>query len=111
MRAIRGVDYEGGAARRDGRQLVAERFAGAGGHDEQDVAAGDDGLADGFLAWAEGGGAEGGLEEVGEGSVGGRSLTVAALIGVAGWCGGGVVGVEGLLIGGGLAVRVGGGRV
>ena len=68
------ADHERGAAARDAGQLVAERLARAGGHDQQDVAAVDDGLADGFLVGAEGGEAEGGLQEFGEGSaVVGRS--------------------------------------
>ena len=62
------ADDQRGAAARDGGQLVAERLAGAGGHDQQHVAAVDDGLADGFLAGAEGGEAEGGLQEFGEGA-------------------------------------------
>ena len=60
------TDHQRGAAARHGGQLVAQRLAGAGGHDQQDVAALDHGLADGFLAWAEGGEAEGGLQEFGE---------------------------------------------
>ena len=64
------ADDERGASARDGGELVAERFAGAGGHDEKDVFAFDGGLADGFLVGAEGGEAEGPVEEVGEGFVG-----------------------------------------
>ena len=65
------ADDQRGAAARDAGQLVAERLAGAGRHDEQDVAALDDGLADGFLVGAEGGESEGGLQEFGERGVGG----------------------------------------
>ena len=52
--------------RSDGGKLVAEGLAGAGGHDEQDVAAVGGGAADGFLVGAEGGEAEGALEQGGE---------------------------------------------
>ena len=52
--------------RGDGGKLIAERFAGSGGHDQQHVAAVDGGAADGFLVGAEGGEAEGGLEQGGE---------------------------------------------
>ena len=48
-------DDQRGAAAGDGGKLVAERLAGAGGHDKQRVAAVDDGAADGFLIGAEGG--------------------------------------------------------
>ncbi len=47
------ADDQRGAAARDARQLVAQRFAGAGGHDQQDVAALDHGVADGLLVGAE----------------------------------------------------------
>ena len=53
------ADDQGGAAAGDGGELVAEGFAGAGGHDEQDVAAVGGGAADGFLVGAEGCEAEG----------------------------------------------------
>ena len=56
-------DDERGALAGDGGKLVAEAFAGAGGHDEEDVAAVGGGAADGFLVGAEGGEAEGGAEE------------------------------------------------
>ena len=59
------ADDEGGAAARDAGELVAEGFAGAGGHDEEDVAAFHDGWADGFLVGADGGKAEGAVEVVG----------------------------------------------
>ena len=54
MRAMSGRDDEGGASASDGGKLVAEGFARAGGHDEQDVAAVSGGAADGFLIGAEG---------------------------------------------------------
>lgn len=57
-----GCAVAGGSAG-EGGELVAEAFACAGGHDEKDVAARGEGLADGFLIFAEGGEAEGGLEE------------------------------------------------
>jgi hypothetical protein len=50
----------------DGGELVAERFSGSSRHDEQDVAAVGGGAADGLLIGAEGGEAEGPVEEVGE---------------------------------------------
>jgi hypothetical protein len=59
-----GGDDEGCASAGDGGELVAEGFAGAGGHDEQDVRAFGGGAADGFLVGAEGGEAEGGVEQV-----------------------------------------------
>ena len=52
-------DDERGASAGDGGELVAEGFAGSGGHDEQDVAAVGGGAADGLLIGAEGGEAEG----------------------------------------------------
>jgi len=45
--------------------LVAEGFAGSGGHDEEAVAAIGGGAADGFLIGSEGGVAEGGVEKGG----------------------------------------------
>jgi len=70
-----GRDDQRGASASDGGKLVAERFACAGGHDEQSVAAIDDGVADGFLIGAEGGEAECGVEESGEiGHAGGISF-------------------------------------
>ena len=60
------TDDERGAAARDGGELVAERFAGAGGHDEQDVAAVGGGAADRLLIRAEGGEAEGAGEQIAE---------------------------------------------
>ena len=68
-------DDQRGAAAGDGGKLVAEGLARAGGHDEQRVAAVDDGAADGLLIGAEGGEAEGGVEESGEiGHAGGISF-------------------------------------
>jgi hypothetical protein len=61
-----GADDEGGTAAGDGGKLVTERFAGSGGHDQEDVAASGGGAADGFLVGAEGGEAEGALEQGGE---------------------------------------------
>ena len=62
-----GGDDEGGAAAREGGELVAEGLSGAGGHDEQDVAAGGGGFADELLVGAEVAVAEDAVEEVGEG--------------------------------------------
>ena len=56
-----GADDQRGAAAGDGGKLVAEGLAGAGGHDEENVAAVGGGAADGFLVGAEGGEAEGGV--------------------------------------------------
>ena len=61
------ADDQRGAAARDGRQLVAERFARAGRHHQQDIAAGDRRAADLFLVGAEGREAEGAGEQAGEG--------------------------------------------
>ncbi len=58
----------------DGGELVAERFAGAGGHDQQDVAALGGGAADGLLVGAEGSVAEGLVEEGFEGHAAGFSF-------------------------------------
>ena len=60
------ADDEGGASAGDGGELVAEGLAGAGGHDQQDVAAFGGGAADGFLVGAERGEAEGFVKEAGE---------------------------------------------
>jgi len=60
-------DDERGAVAGDGGELVAEGFSGSCRHDEQDVAAVGGGAADGFLIGAEGGEAEGPVEEIGEG--------------------------------------------
>ena len=46
------ADDEGGAFAGERGELVAEAFAGAGWHDQQDVAAGGGGKADGLLGWA-----------------------------------------------------------
>ncbi len=59
------TDHQGSAAARHRRQLVAEGLAGSGRHYQQDVAARNDGPADGFLAGAERGESECRLEEVG----------------------------------------------
>ena len=58
-----GETNEGGTSAGDGGELVAEGLSGAGGHDQQDVAAVGGGLADGFLVGSEGGVAEGLMEE------------------------------------------------
>ena len=58
-----GRDDEGCAAAGDGGELVAERFACAGGHDKEDVATVGGGAADGFLIGAEGRVAEGAVEQ------------------------------------------------
>ena len=55
-------DDEAGAAAGQGGELVAEGFARASGHDEQDVLAVGCGAADGLLVGAEGGVPEGGVE-------------------------------------------------
>ena len=47
-------------------QLVAERFARSGRHDQQNVLTVDDGLADGLLIGAEGREAEGLVEKIGQ---------------------------------------------
>jgi hypothetical protein len=66
----------------DGGELVAEALAGAGGHDEENVAAVGGGAADGFLVGAEGGETEGALEQGGEvGHCSGGSRLVSH-----GWC-------------------------
>ena len=52
-------DDQGGAAAREARELVAERLAGAGRHDEQDVLPRGQGAADVLLVGAEGLEAEG----------------------------------------------------
>ena len=57
------ADDEGGASAGDGGKLVAEALAGAGGHDEQDVAAVGDRAADGLLIFAETLKAKSGTEE------------------------------------------------
>jgi hypothetical protein len=49
-----GDDHGGAALLEDGRKLVAEGFAAAGGHDDADVAAGGESADDFFLARAEG---------------------------------------------------------
>ena len=59
-------DDEGGASTGNGRELVAEALACSCGHDQQNVAAFGGGSADGLLIGAEGGEAEGLVEEVGE---------------------------------------------
>ena len=59
-------DDQRGAPASDGGKLVAEGLAGAGGHDQENVAAVGGGAADGFLVGAEGGEAEGVLEQGGE---------------------------------------------
>ena len=56
-------DDECGAAACDGGKLIAEGFAGSGGHDEEDVTAVGGGAADGLLVGAELGEAEGLVEE------------------------------------------------
>ena len=48
-----GADDQGDAAAGDAGELVAEGFAGAGGHDQQHVPALGNGLADFFLVRAE----------------------------------------------------------
>ena len=60
-------DDERGAPTGDGGELVAQRFSGSCGHDEQDVAAVGGSAADGLLIGAECGEAEGSMEEIGEG--------------------------------------------
>jgi hypothetical protein len=64
MSAMSGLTTSAVPPRGDGGELVAERLAGAGGHDQQHVAAVDGGAADGFLVGAEGGEAEGAVEQV-----------------------------------------------
>ena len=59
------ADDEGGSSADDGGKLVAERLAGAGGHDEQHVASGDGGFADFLLVEAEGWESEDGGEDFG----------------------------------------------
>ncbi len=59
------------AAPREARKLVAERLAGSGRHDQEDVLARHDRSADRLLIGAERGQAEGGMEEVGK--VGGET--------------------------------------
>ena len=61
-------DHQGEAVEQQRGQLVAERLAAAGGKDREGRAAGEQGLDDRFLAVAEGGEAEVGLEGVGEGA-------------------------------------------
>ncbi len=78
------ADDQRGAAARDGGQLVAEALAGAGGHDEQDVAAVGGGAADGLLVGAEGGEAEGLMEEGGKLHGAG---SVSHVLRVSGWPG------------------------
>ena len=58
------ADHQRRAAARDAGQLVAERFARAGGHDQQHVLALDHGAADRFLVGAESGEAEGAVEQL-----------------------------------------------
>ena len=48
-----GRDHDGGAAERDGGDLVDQRFARSGGHDGQHVAFPHDGLDGSFLLRAE----------------------------------------------------------
>ena len=47
------ADHQRSSAEGDARQLVAQRFAGACRHHQQDVAAVDDGLADSLLIGAK----------------------------------------------------------
>ena len=47
------ADHQGSSAECDARQLVAERFAGPGRHNQQDVAPGDNGLTDRLLIGAK----------------------------------------------------------
>jgi len=69
------ADDQRGASASDGGKLVAEGFAGSGGHDQERVAAVEEGASDGFLIGAEGGKAECGVEERGEiGHAGGSSF-------------------------------------
>jgi hypothetical protein len=62
-----GGDHQRGPAAGDGGELVAEGFSGSGRHNEEDVAAIGGGAADGLLIGAEGGEAEGLVEEAIEG--------------------------------------------
>ncbi len=62
-----GRDDQRGAAAGEGGELVAEALAGAGGHDEQDVATGCCGLADDLLVRTELAVTEDAVEELGEG--------------------------------------------
>ncbi len=64
------ADDQRGAAARDGGQLVAERFARAGRHDQQDIAPGDRRAADLLLIGAKGREAEGAGEQGVEGQIG-----------------------------------------
>jgi hypothetical protein len=65
-----GAHDEGGAAAGKAGELVAKGFAGAGGHDEENVVAGGYGLAGLLLVGAEAGEAEGASEERREGARG-----------------------------------------
>ena len=58
------ADHQRRAAAREAGQLVAERLAGAGRHDEEDVPPRRDRPADRLLVRAEGFEAEGGAQEV-----------------------------------------------
>ncbi len=58
------ADDQRRAAAGNGRQLIAERFACAGGHDQQQVAPGDGGAADLLLIRAKGREAEGAGEQI-----------------------------------------------
>ncbi len=60
------TDDQRRAAARYGRQLVAERFAGAGRHDQQQIAPGDGGAADLLLIRAEGRETEDAGEQIAE---------------------------------------------
>ena len=57
------------ASARDGRELVTEGLPCPGGHDEEQIAAGDGGAADRLLARAKAGKAEDRLQQVGEGNL------------------------------------------
>ena len=59
-------DDQRGSAARDGGKLVAERLPRPGGHDQQQVAAGDGGAADRFLVGAKARESEDGVQKLGE---------------------------------------------
>jgi hypothetical protein len=61
------ADDESGSAARKSRELVAEAFSGAGGHDEEHVATGGCSLADLLLMWAKFAVTEDAMQELGEG--------------------------------------------